>query len=443
MKKNIIILFIVLFSNCSDMGDLKDREKNSDTQQSEQQQNDNNLSIEDNHNQQTEENKTKPISQQPQQNSDNQPIQKEKPYINPFQPDTTLDPNIPKYIPPKINKEYINGIEVKTLLNKIETDTQLSNRYLWKIDGQVEIASGVKLKIEAGTIIFAKSSTSSIIFKSQSSLIAIGTKYQPIIFTTQEDLEKNSSRAGQWKGIELQSTSNSVLKYIQIRYSGNGQPSLKLKNERYSTVLEFIEIYLSAYDGLQISGGDVNIRNSAFIGVAGDSISLQGKWRGKMQNIYIEQSDNRFKDKSSGIDIFNIEEGIFANITIKSLTRDVGAGIYIRNGLNIELYNSIVTGERKASCIESNSNINNNNYKLESNVIGGCVGGSHKNINLDSSLNYISINNIDWNKAEKTIPINLYSIDDWFDEYRQNYIGAYNQSNPKPWWKYWTIGVEK
>ena len=175
--------------------------------------------------------------------------------------------------------------------------------------------------------------------------------------------------------------------------------------------------------------------------MAGDSISLQGEWRGKMQNIYIEQSDNRFKDKSSGIDIFNIEEGIFANITITSLTHDVGAGIYIRNGLNVELYNSIVTGERKASCIESNSN--NNNYKFESNIIGGCVGGSHKNINIDNSLNYISINNIDWNKAKQTIPINLYSIDGWFDEYRQNYIGAYNQSNPKPWWKDWTIGVEK
>lgn len=365
----------------------------------------------------------------------------ETPYINPFQPNTEKDPNAPEYIEPVIEREYISGVEVKSLLNIVDIDTQLSKEFLWKINGEVKIASGVQLIVEAGTEIFGENETSSLTFETGSTLIAVGKKDSPIIFTSRKDIETDSSMAGDWGGITLNNTFNSVLKYVQIKYSGgDNRPSLQLIDESYSTVLEFVEIYLSSYDGVEFSGGEVNFRNSIVLGAYGDGISLKDNWSGDMQNIYIEQRDNRFKDKSSGVDIYSIDNSIFSNITIKSSIEDVGAGIYIRDGLDINLYNSIITGERGESCIEAEKL---SNSLLESNIIGGCGGGSHKLIDIDEALNYISTNGIDWSIANKIEPINPYSLDGWFDEYRENYIGSYNKNNPNSWWSGWSIGVDE
>ena len=431
------IAIALLLLGCSSNGDFQDKSPNSETEQNiETPLQDANIT----------DTNPKPEGTTPEENPNPNPEPEkekreplpEKPYINPFQPDTTPNPNAPQYVEPKIEREYIGNREVRTLPKRIEQDIQLSKNYLWKIDGTVEVVSGIQFQREAGTTRFGEDATSSIHFQPNSSIIAIGKKESPIIWTSREDLEKGISSAGQWRGIELDSVVNSVLKYNQIRYSGSqSTPSIRLKNISYQNILEYVEIYQSSYDGIEIDGGDVNLRNTILLGVDGDSISINNGWSGKMQNIYIQQSSDRFGDKSSGIDIHNIEGGIFSNIEIRSSARDVGAGIYIRNGLDIELYNSIITGERISSCIEGEKV--SSQSKFEANIIGGCQGGSHKNIDIDSDTNYISTKEIDWNEANRTTPINPYVIDSWFDEYPRNYIGA----TANRWWRGWSIGVEE
>lgn len=364
-----------------------------------------------------------------------------KPYVNPFQPNTDIDPNAPKYIKPvEPEKIYIGEKEVKTLSGIIDTDLVLSKTFYWQIRDKVEIKS--QLSIEAGTTIFAENSQSKIIFLSGSTLLAIGSKIEPIIFTSKADIENKNPQYGNWGGIELIQTENSILKYVQIRFSGYNQPSLELENLKSNNILEYIQIYISNGNGISIKGGDINIRNSLIIGANGDSISLEDNWAGNIQNLYIHQLSGLFSDKSSGIEVDkSVENVMLSNITIVSNSDEVGAGIYLRDGGDIKIINSIILGKRAGSCIKAE--ILSDKHNFESNILGNCSDGHLQNIKIDTDLNFLTSEVISLNNLYKKIePINPYSINSWFDDYPELYIGSFNYNSSRKWSDIWSVGME-
>ncbi len=370
------------------------------------------------------------------------PAVEETPYINPFQPDTAtiIDPDAPEYIPEVVERLFIADKEVRKLSGEISIDSILHSQYLWQIDGEVRVLEGTSVTIEAGTTLFGEDETSSLTFEDGSTLVAIGKKDSTIILTSKADVDGNRTEAGEWGGLTLKSSNTSVLKYLQILYSGKSRPSLQFIDESSDTVVEFVEIYLSKDSGIEISGGDVNIRNSIVVGATRDSLNLQSGWSGFAQNIFIEQRYEQLGTHSSAVQLdSSIHSAILSNLTVQSEVSGVGAGVYIEDGGILNLYNSYITGKRDEVCIEAESLYS---HTLQSNIIGSCVGGSAKLIKIDSSINYISTGSIDWGEADNIEATDPKTFGEWFDSYNINYIGSYNTDNPNPWWKSWSKGVE-
>jgi len=371
----------------------------------------------------------------------NQTIQTpEKPYKNPFQPNTEIDPNIPKYIEPALpQKEYLNEKELKTLPTNISQDMKLTKNIYWKVKGNVKVESGVKIEIEAGTEIFFTGSTSNIIFSEGSQLIAMGKKNSPIIFTSENDILGNEAKAGEWGGLDFRG-GQLTFKYIQIRYGGYNRASLKLENIQYSSILEFIEIYISHNDGIKIVGGEVNLRNSIILGANGDSLSVKN-WSGNIQNLYIHQFNGVFGETSSGLEIGSGTDTTITNLTINSDSEKAGAGIYIREKSNVNIINSIISGKRAGVSIKSQE-ISDTHF-FQANVLNS-TNGNLENIKLDKTENILLSENTALDiLAKKIEPINPYSINNWFDEYSQLYIGAINFNINRKWSDDWSFGMEE
>ena len=86
------------------------------------------------------------------------------------------------------------------LTGMITSNTTLNsdNKYLLK--GNVYVASGAELTIEAGTIIFGdKVTKGSLIIERGAKIHAIGTANKPIVFTS--SVTKGSRNIGDWGGV--------------------------------------------------------------------------------------------------------------------------------------------------------------------------------------------------------------------------------------------------
>lgn len=209
-----------------------------------------------------------------------------------------------------------------------------NNTYI--LDGLVFVESGATLNIEPGTVIKGKTSpstgdnTSSIIISKGATINAEGTPDQPIIFTSEDDdLNGNllPSDCGRWGGViilgsapsyadgnteilieGLPSTetrgayggSNSgdnsgILKYVSIRYSGVGIApgdeiqGLTLGGVGNGTTIEYIDIYASCDDGIEIFGGTVDIKYISAAFATDDAFDFDLGWRGNGQYLFALQ----------------------------------------------------------------------------------------------------------------------------------------------------------
>ena len=432
----ILTIIFIFFTGCSDVGDVKDSSsapKDIEKNITETNTTDLNESIKE-----IDENKTV----EDEKNSTKIVFQHNEPYTNQFQPSGDTDPDAPIYIPPvEPEKEYLNGKELKILSGDIKQDKLLSKTYYWKISGEVRVLDGSRLSIEEGTTLFGEDKNSILSFEDGSELIALGKKSEPIIFTSEFDILDGNPKAGDWGGIVLNSSQTSILKYAQIRYAGYNRPALKLENMGFESILEFVQIYISHSDGIELNGGKLNLRNIIILGANGDSLSLKNSWNGNLQNIYIHQFEDIFGERSSGLEIASdIKDSIITNITILSDVSDVGAGIYLRGESEIQIVNSIITGKRSSVCLKAE--LLSTKHIFESNVLGNCSDGHLLKIKLDSNLNYLTSENRTLKEFSKKVePINPASFGR-FDDYPELYIGSFNFNLDKKWSDSWSIGME-
>jgi hypothetical protein len=363
-------------------------------------------------------------------------------YVSPFPnmtPNTEFDETIPVYISPvELEVEYIGEKEVKVLEGVITTKT-LENKYFWKISGEVNVSSGSTITVEKGTTLFGVDTSSKLIFQKGAKIFALGDKENPIIFTSQKDILENSPNGGDWGGLQIfgDEVSSGTLKYVQIRYGGSGRNNgLELYSVGLGTAIEYLEIYNSGRDGLILNSGNVNIRHLLLIGNRGDSLVLQD-WGGKMQNIYILQTNSVFGENSAGIQIeggdYNM---VISNMSIESLSQNAGDGIYMDSRSYIHLLNSEILGVRDGVCIISKDGVDNiENYKLVGTTFGKCGGGT-------SWAEGVSERDVLQEKIEISEESELSEpskIDSWFDDYSIEYKGAFHPLSNSKWSESWSI----
>ncbi|MDE0064114.1 MAG: hypothetical protein OXP09_16920 [Gammaproteobacteria bacterium] len=149
-----------------------------------------------------------------------------------------------------------------------------------------------------------------------------------------------------------------VLKYVSVRFAGsNVDPENQLNGIAFqavgdATVVDYVQVHNNLDDGVEFFGGTVNARHVVLTGNADDSLDWTDGWTGRIQYLYIEQTDSA--DNAIEADNREGDEGATprSNPTIANMSvhgnRDENA-LRLRRGTGLALRNSFIDGS--ATCI--------------------------------------------------------------------------------------------
>lgn len=202
-------------------------------------------------------------------------------------------------------------------------------------------AQGI-LTIEPGVRLFASGGSDYLIVNRGSQIFAEGTAAQPIVFTSRQNVEGSTTETsqGQWGGLVLAGrapqancqltapvtctgtvegtsafyggntpTDNSGrVRYVQIKFSGfeispgNELQGLTMAGVGSGTTIEFVQVHNSSDDGIEIFGGNVNLRRIVITGADDDGLDTDTGWRGGAQFGIITQRPPNATSRSAGFE---------------------------------------------------------------------------------------------------------------------------------------------
>lgn len=234
----------------------------------------------------------------------------------------------------------------ETLPNTIDKDMTLTKGAIYKYSGKVNVKAPAVLTVPAGTTIAGETPNSFIVIEAGAKLNAVGTKDEPIVFTSLKDVEGKSgaNKAGEWGGLVLAGNaythygmskyeadesvefgcdeskgiacindqSSGDLEYVVIKHSGfevekdkelNG---LSLAGVGSGTTLKNIAVIGGLDDGIEIWGGRANIDGLYIYNAHDDSVDTDLGYRGTIKNVLVQQVD---VDKSNNHDSAGMEFG--------------------------------------------------------------------------------------------------------------------------------------
>ena len=198
------------------------------------------------------------------------------------------------------------------------------------------------LTIDPGVRIFASGGSDYLIVNRGSQIFAEGTATNPIIFTSRQNVEGTTTESSQgpWGGLVIagrapqancvltapvtctgtvEGTSASYggntptdnsgrIRYVQIKYSGfeisagNELQGLTLGGVGSGTTIDHIQVYNSSDDGIEIFGGNVNLRHLVINGADDDGMDTDTGWRGGAQFGIVTQRAPNATSRSAGFE---------------------------------------------------------------------------------------------------------------------------------------------
>ncbi len=241
------------------------------------------------------------------------------------------------------------------LTGTISADKTLTADTNWLLNGQVVVAPGVTLTIEPGTTVAGLEGTNAwLMVSSEATLMAEGTEANPIVFTSEAGLYGDVEAPGQWGGVTIIGNSANAqtgtyevddvteagtsgntsgsLKYVTINNSGiavevdkeiNG---LSLFGVSSTTTIENITTNRSGDDGVEIWGGDVNLKDVVIDGAQDDSFDTDSGWAGEVDGLTITNG------KKAGIEMSGTSVGTYKNVSITLDSPDSEGGLYFKAG---------------------------------------------------------------------------------------------------------------
>jgi len=336
----------------------------------------------------------------------------------------------------------------------IDRDFTITNDREWELSGGVFVEEGYTLTIDSGVSVFASNdgTTPFLSIQRGAKILADGTKTNPIIFTS--DLEE----PGAWGGLVINgygvlntgetaegeggtgiyggnnnSDNSGTLRYVRVEYAGkilgtdNELNGFSFNGVGDETVVEYIEAYRGADDGIEFFGGAVNVKWAVSLGNHDDSFDWTHGWSGKGQYWYAKQlsdggdrgieADNNGDDNNAN----PYSNPILVNVTLEGIDDGDGdnTGIRLREGTKGKLYNIEVFNFPKYGVRVSDSLtlLNMNNGEL-------VVSNSNVHSNGQNYKDCEDFENL-LNEAN----------DVWFD--LNSNVGA----NYQTWTAYWTKGL--
>ena len=216
------------------------------------------------------------------------------------------------------------------------TETWVNTNY-YVLRGAVFVREGATLTIQAGTHVIGEAgSVGTLIVLRGGRLNAIGTRTQPIVFTSDQPV--GSRARGDWGGLIINgrapinvpggeasgeadtgvyggndpNDNSGSLRYVRLEFAGvEFSPDNELNGIAFQGVgrggsYEFIQVHMNRDDALEWFGGTADIKYAVASNAADDSFDWTFGWSGRAQFIAITQ---RGDDADNGIEADNNEFG--------------------------------------------------------------------------------------------------------------------------------------
>ncbi|WP_159396616.1 hypothetical protein [Sorangium cellulosum] len=283
------------------------------------------------------------------------------------------------------------------IIGDIDTDFTLKCDRDYLLKGQVNVKDRARLTIEKGTTIHGEPNQqvpAALVVQPGSQLIAVGTKDEPIVFTSGKPPEDR--KPGDWGGVILlgsaptnhvdangmrvpgqieglttggqfggidENDSSGTLKYVRIEYSGvklapnNEINGLTLGGVGRGTIIDFVQVRHVSDDCFEFFGGTVNAKHLACQYSGDDAFDWDYGYRGKLQFL-VAQLDPNVVEETNGFEGDNDplaltpppeprSEPTIYNATLCGKGVDVDKeqyGMLLRRSTKANIANAIVTG---------------------------------------------------------------------------------------------------
>lgn len=288
-----------------------------------------------------------------------------------------------------------------------------ANNVLWLTGGKVKIgdaSSTNTLKIEAGTTVAAQAD-SVLVVQQNAKIDAVGTKYSPIIITSEKDADPAATPvAGEVAGVYIAgnatinncsagdpnaSTSNGscvaldealaevtyggaddsdtsgMIKYMQIRYSGleilpdKEIQGLTLLGVGSGTVMDYIQVHRSTDDGVENFGGAAQMKHIVITGQEDDGFDWGFGYHGKAQYVLVYLYDglgDHGIEADGNEDNFDAEPRSYPKLANFSIIGpgNKGEGVRFRRGTAVNASGFLITGQPK-ECVNVDDEATFNN----------------------------------------------------------------------------------
>ena len=306
------------------------------------------------------------------------------------------------------------------------------------LEGFVFVNPGQTLTIEPGTVIRAKTgqgeNASALIVARGATIIAEGTKEEPIIFTVEDDDLEGSvpvEARGLWGGViilgnaqlnsefneskiegipisetrgiyggSVNNDNSGILKYVSIRHGGtnigegNEINGLTLGGVGSGTTIEYVEVISNEDDGFEFFGGTVNCKYLASAFCGDDAFDFDEGYRGKGQfwlAIQAPSLGDHLAEHDGGTDpvygepfcipeIYNatyIGNGQLNSTNLMTFADNAGGEYY--NSIFINQINGIKV-EYVSGFNDSYHQFENNNLIFENNIFYDIEGNNNSSI---------------------------------------------------------------
>jgi hypothetical protein len=209
---------------------------------------------------------------------------------------------------------------VVTLRGEITQNTVLTPDKRYLLEGGVFVRRGAKLRIKAGTQIFA-GPRSFLVIERGAQIMAKGTMTRPVVFTSAQDVGQR--RRGDWGGLIINGNApinngdangeadgegntgkyggsnpndnSGMLRFVRIEFAGfpltptNELNGLALQGVGRGTTITNLQITESGDDAIEFFGGTVDVKRLLIVGSMDDGIDWTGGWTGRIQFAIVQQ----------------------------------------------------------------------------------------------------------------------------------------------------------
>ena len=371
------------------------------------------------------------------------------------------------------------------------TGLVLGNDYIFEISGgaaRVSPPDGAspssggelpdcQLKVAAGGVIVGRSAEDFLVINRGCALMADGTAEQPVVFTAKQEVMGNveGNDRGLWGGLVINgyapindcpegsnggtgactkegeansglfggsngNDNSGVLRYVSVRFAGsNVDPENQLNGIAFqavgdATVVDYVQVHNNLDDGVEFFGGTVDAKHLVLTGNADDSLDWTDGWTGRIQYLYIEQTDAA--DNAIEADNREGDEGAMprSNPSIANMSlfgKSDERALRIRRGTGLALRNSFIDGSERCIRVDGASrDLLGTDLTIEG--VSFACAQTHDRDDDGAVKAYLDgATNVSQNGARVT-PVGL--SDAFFDN--TDYIGAFGAENWAAGWTY-------